>query len=91
MITVKNKYPKLFNTVIKVMLEDILDDELIIGDLIEEIMPKYLRREQFENCVVALNDLKKWSQDTFKHDLKPIHQILLYNLLESKSGAVKMI
>ena len=64
------------------MLSNIQDDEFIVGDLIEEIMPKYLRREQFENCKLALTDLKEWSEDSFYHDLRAIHQVMLYKIFD---------
>ena len=59
MICFNTRYMELYNQIIHNFLEiDVFDDEYIdIGDIIEDIVPKYLYREQYSKCEKVLKEL----------------------------------
>ena len=59
------------------------DSEIDIGDVIEDYMPKYLFREQYQKCVEVFRDLYEWTSDPFLHDLTAFHEVALYYFLKS--------
>ena len=52
------------------------------GDILEEILPKYLFREQYKKAVTALDELYEWTKDEFIHEIDCFHQVLLYYFLQ---------
>jgi hypothetical protein len=48
-----------------------------------EIFPEHLVREEKKKCKKIYNELHSWILDEFLHDaLRPIHEYVLYNMLE---------
>jgi fido (protein-threonine AMPylation protein) len=45
--------------------------------MIEEILPKYLYREQYHKCVKTLEEIYYWTRDKFYHELNAIHEFVL--------------
>lgn len=82
MILFHTNYDNVYNTIIFNFLDkDIFELNKDLGDIVEKIGPKYLRREQFKNCENALLDLYNWSSDSYNHELGNIHKIMLHNFL----------
>ena len=63
----------------------IFNGDTDIGDAIEAMLPKYLFREQYRRCIEVFNDLFRWSDDTFFHNIGAFHEVALYYFLESMS------
>lgn len=83
MILFKSQHSQIFNKLIHNCLGFSIYDSIIdIGDAIDEILPKYLRREQFIKCKEAFDDLYTWSSDKFDHELTVFHQLALYKFME---------
>ena len=57
------------------------DPEIDIGDMIEDYMPKYLFREQYQKCLEVFKDLYAWTSDEFWHELTAFHEVALYYFL----------
>ncbi|WP_455138570.1 hypothetical protein [Thermophilibacter sp.] len=51
-------------------------------DLIELLMPAYLRREQFLRCRQVFLELYEWTSDDFTHALTSFHELALYQFVE---------
>lgn len=83
MILFENHQLELYNSFINNIIKIEKEENSDLGDTIERIMPKYLRREQFNKCVKALNDIYNWSKDTINHDLDIFHKNVLYHLLKN--------
>lgn len=82
MVLLETHYTNLYNSLISNLLEKIVFIDNEPGDIIEIIMPKYLRREQFKNCEKALEDLYYWVDDDFNHELDYLHKIVLYKFMD---------
>ena len=84
MICFNTRYMELYNQIIHNFLEiDVFDDEYIdIGDIIEDIVPKYLYREQYSKCEKVLKELYEWTEDKFYHDMTCFHELMLSNYLD---------
>ena len=66
MILFCNGNLKAYNYVIHHFLElEVFNGDNDIGDIIEETLPKYLYREQYQKCVMTYEDLFYWTGDTF--------------------------
>lgn len=51
MIIFHTNYDSVYNRIIHLFLKkDIFDTNKDLGDIVEKLCPKYLRREQFRNC-----------------------------------------
>lgn len=89
MIYFDTRYMKLYNRIIHNFLEiDIFGDEDIdIGDIIEDIVPKYLYREQYAKCEKVLKELYEWTDDKFYHDMSCFHELMLSNYLDYVAAA----
>ncbi len=71
-----------FNYIIHNFLEiEIFDDITDIGDMIEELMPKYLYREQYLKCKKTFEELFYWTQDEFYHRMSAFHELALYEFI----------
>ncbi len=58
------------------------DEYIDIGDIIEDIVPKYLYREQYSKCEKVLKELYEWTEDKFYHDMTCFHELMLSNYLD---------
>ena len=83
MILFETKYNKVFNLTINYLLKK--EKTKDIGDIIEEIAPKYLRREQFKKCVDTFSKFIEWTEDKYYHHLDNLSKVLLYKYL-TKEG-----
>lgn len=61
------------------------DPDIDIGDMIEDCIPKYLFREQYQRCIEVFEDLYEWTEDLFWHDLTAFHEVALYYFLMEMS------
>lgn len=52
------------------------------GDILEEILPKYLFREQYKKSLKVLDELYEWTDDKFFHEMGCFHEMMLYYFLE---------
>lgn len=57
-------------------------DDMDIGDQIEELLPKYLFREQYQNCVKVYRQLFYWTADDFYHQMEAFHELALYQFVD---------
>lgn len=51
----------------------------------ECIYPKYLYREQYNECIKILKELYQWTNDKFYHEMTAFHEIALNGFLEYMS------
>lgn len=56
-------------------------DDMDIGDQIENLLPKYLFREQYQNCVKVYRQLFYWTSDVFYHQMEAFHELALYQFI----------
>lgn len=85
MIIFKTAGYEIYNRVIhNYMKFDIINDDIDIGDAIEEIFPKYLYREQYLKCKSILEEIFNWTSedDMFYHDLQAFHEVALYGIIK---------
>lgn len=59
------------------------------GDFLDVFLPSYLRREQYQACMKALEDLYYWTDDQIKHDITSLHQLILYYFIEMMESKKK--
>lgn len=85
MICFNMEHSKLYNKIIHGLLwKDIYSkDEIDLGDVLEEITPKYLFREQYSRCIKTLDELYEWTGDVFEHEMNCFHELILSNYLDS--------
>ena len=57
-------------------------DDMDIGDQIENLLPKYLFREQYQNCVKVYRQLFYWTADDFYHRMEAFHELALYQFVD---------
>ena len=57
-------------------------DDMDIGDRIENLLPKYLFREQYQNCVKVYRQLFYWTADDFYHQMEAFHELALYQFID---------
>lgn len=82
MIIFETYHYEVFNHLIHHFLElEVFNDETDIGDIIEELLPKYLYREQYLKCVKKFEDIFHWTEDQFFHEMDAFHELLLYKFL----------
>ena len=84
-------YNKIINNALIVSRKSFKGD---IGEIIDRVMPNYLRREDYISCKHAFEDLLNWSDslDGFWHDLDQLHSLSLYKYLkylENKQNKTK--
>lgn len=88
MILFNTKHFELYNYIIHDFLEiEIfgIEDEEVISDMAECIYPKYLYREQYNECIKILKELYQWTNDKFYHEMTAFHEIALNGFLEYMS------
>lgn len=85
MIYFATEHSEVYNKIIHGFLwRDIFSKaDIDIGDVIEEIMPKYLRREQYAKCEKTMIELYEWTGDVFEHEMSCFHELMLNNYLDS--------
>ncbi|MBM7643604.1 hypothetical protein [Streptococcus loxodontisalivarius] len=79
---------KYFNQVIHRLIESLVIDVYEeLDDYIEEILPKYLWREQRLKCLQVVRELYYWSdrEDEFIHQMSAFHEFVLYSIVRSLS------
>ncbi len=81
MIIFQNGCDKTYNYIINRMLKLEIMNEYM-EEQIEEIVPKFLVREQFQKCKQTFEDLFNWSKDNVPHYLDAFHEYILYYFLE---------
>lgn len=79
MILFETCYNEIFNLTIYHLLKS--ESKKGIDNIIEEITPKYLRREQFNKCVATFTKFVEWMNDDYYHHLVPLTKVLLYQFL----------
>lgn len=83
MVIFQTDHQELYNYIIHNFLKiEVFNEDTDLGDMIELLLPKYLYREQYSNCVKVFNDLFKWTEDSFFHEMRALHELLLYNFIE---------
>lgn len=83
MIIFQTPHQELYNYIIHTFLEiEIFNDDEDIGDKIEELIPKYLFREQYHKCISVFKELYQWTEDTFYHEMSSFHELALYKFME---------
>ena len=85
MILFNTKHFELYNYIIHDFLEiEIfgIENEEVISDMAECIYPKYLYREQYNECIKILKELYQWTNDKFYHEMTAFHEIALNGFLE---------
>lgn len=80
-------YMKYYNHLIHEFLcvEMYSDSQDETDELIELLMPPYLRREQFLKCRQVFQELYEWTADSFMHSLTSFHELALYVFIEYMS------
>ncbi|MDO4432796.1 MAG: hypothetical protein Q4B80_05705 [Aerococcaceae bacterium] len=76
---------KYFNYVLHNLIECfVIETYDLLDDYIEEILPKYLWREQRLKCLQVVRELYYWTDfdDTFIHTMTVFHEFVLYCILE---------
>ncbi|CQR52528.1 hypothetical protein [Paenibacillus riograndensis] len=61
---------------------EIFNGQTDVGDIIEEILPKYLYREQYHKCVKTIEELYYWTGDKFYHEMNAFHEFILYKFID---------
>jgi len=83
MILFSSKHIEIKNTTIHYLLKHIkLENKNSFEDLVDTVMPKHLKREQFEKCENTFNNLLSWTNDKFYHILDSFSKLALYHFLE---------
>lgn len=88
MIAFPTEQWKYFNQVLHQLIEFfIIDVYEELDDYIEEILPKYLWREQRLKCLQVVRELYYWSdrEDEFIHQMSAFHEFVLYYIVRSLS------
>lgn len=92
MLIFQTEHQELYNHIIhNFLLIEVFNEETDVGDVLEDLLPKYLFREQYCKCVEALEEIFLWTADGFYHEMNAYHEIILYNFIEYMSGLKKEI
>lgn len=72
---------------INIIISDVIDNFIEIGSNMEfefiygSVFPIHIVRDE-DKCMNVIRELSMYSKDDFTHILKPLHQYVLYNILE---------
>lgn len=88
MILFETRYTEIFNHTIQYLIEG--KKEKDIEDMIDDIAPKYLRREQFRRCVTTFSHFIEYTKDKYYHHLNPLSKILLYQFLNDDTVSMQL-
>lgn len=48
----------------------------------EEVFPKFMLRENKQNCISIIEDLSEWVVDKYIHTLKPVYEYVFYGIIQ---------
>lgn len=83
MIVFQTIHQELFNYILHNFLEiEVFNEDTDLGDMIEILLPKCLYREQYRSCIKALKELFLWTEDSFYHEMRALHELLLFHFVE---------
>ncbi|RAU91845.1 hypothetical protein [Paenibacillus sp. YN15] len=85
MLLFNTNHLKVYNYIIHHFLEMEIfngNEYINIGDKLEEMLPKYLFREQYHRCIKIFEELFKWTEDEFYHSMSAFHELALYNFID---------
>ncbi|WP_127530261.1 hypothetical protein [Paenibacillus kobensis] len=85
MILFNNNRLEVYNYIVHHFLETEIfngDEDEEIGDKLELILPKYLFREQYHKCIKIFEELYRWTEDKFYHEMSAFHELALYSFIE---------
>lgn len=93
MITIfqeNNKLNELTNSILDIFIEMFIEfaGNLSFEEIYANIFPKEMSSE--EKCKNELIQLRQYVRDDFPHTLKPVHEFILYKLLDFMSGAIDL-
>lgn len=92
MIIFQTDHQELYNHIIHNFLEiEVFNEDTDLGDMIELLLPKYLYREQYSSCAKAFKELFQWTEDTFYHEMRALHELLLYDFVEYMADLQKEV
>lgn len=78
MLIFQTEHQELYNHIIhNFLLIEVFNEETDVGDVLEDLLPKYLFREQYCKCVEALEEIFLWTADGFYHEMNAYHEIIL--------------
>ena len=88
MILFESQFNGLYNYIIHNFLEieAFGDEDVDPGDILEDILPKYLYREQYKKCLKKFEELYDWTADKFYHEMTALHELILYRFLKYVSA-----
>lgn len=72
---------------INIIISDIIDDFIEVGSHMDfeciygDVFPMHMIQDE-EKCIKTIRELSMYTKDNFIHTLKPLHQYVLYNILE---------
>lgn len=90
MILFETKYIEIKNIAIHYLLKYSFNETDDINDLVDNIVPKYLRREQFDKCKQTFINLLNWTSDKYYHRLDSLSKIVLYYFLKENNNIDKL-
>lgn len=86
MLIFQTEHQELYNYIIhNFLLIEVFNEYTDVGDVIEDLLPKYLYREQYRKCVTVFEELFLWTEDKFYHEMSAFHEIILYNFMNYMS------
>ena len=65
---------------------EIFNGDVDVGDMVEQLYPQYLYREQYCKCIKVLEELYQWTEDSFYHQMSAFHELALYKFIEYMSN-----
>lgn len=69
---------KMYNYILHYLLDEAWNNLKSMDALIDNIIPAFFRREHYTLCNEAMQDLYEWTDDEYIHELKAIHEYILY-------------
>lgn len=86
-----NKLNKLTNSTLDIFIDMFIEfaGNLSFEEMYADIFPKEMIDEE-EKCKKELTKLHQYINDDFPHALKPVHEFILYNLLDYMSEAIDL-
>lgn len=91
MIVFQTEHIEIFNYIVHHFLKvEIFDgkenieavNDMSLADQIEDMLPKYLFREQYLKCIKAYKELFYWTEDDFYHQMSAFHELALYQFID---------
>lgn len=83
MILFSSKYIEIKNTTVHYLLKHAkLRNKDSFEELVDTVMPKHIKREQYEKCEETFTNLLNWTNDKFYHILDSFSKLVLYQFLK---------